>query len=143
MYKIAVYAICKNEEQFVERWFASMREADEIFVLDTGSTDNTVKKLKGLGVNVNQEIIIPWRFDVARNKSLELIPKDYDICVCTDLDEIFEPGWRKKLENIWDEGGSFIDDNTLSVHISRLREKIGPEHIVTVRGIGYRWEDGK
>lgn len=47
------------------------------------------------------------------------------------------------LENIWDEGGSFIDDNTLSVHISRLREKIGPEHIVTVRGIGYRWEDGK
>ncbi len=47
------------------------------------------------------------------------------------------------LENIWDEGGSFIDDNTLSVHVSRLREKIGPEHIVTVRGIGYRWEDGK
>ena len=47
------------------------------------------------------------------------------------------------LENIWDEGGSFIDDNTLSVHISRLREKIGAEHIVTVRGIGYRWEDGK
>lgn len=47
------------------------------------------------------------------------------------------------LGNIWDDGGSFIDDNTLSVHISRLREKIGPEHIVTVRGIGYRWEDGK
>ncbi len=47
------------------------------------------------------------------------------------------------LENIWDEGGSFIDDNTLSVHISRLREKIGAEHIVTVRGIGYRWEDSK
>ena len=38
--------------------------------------------------------------------------------------------------------GSFIDDNTLSVHISRLREKIGAEHIVTVRGVGYRWEDG-
>ncbi len=47
------------------------------------------------------------------------------------------------LENIWDEGGSFIDDNTLSVHISRLREKIGAEHIVTVRGIGYRWEDSQ
>ena len=45
------------------------------------------------------------------------------------------------LENIWDEGGSFIDDNTLSVHVSRLREKVGAEHIVTVRGIGYRWED--
>ena len=47
------------------------------------------------------------------------------------------------LENIWDEGGSFIDDNTLSVHISRLREKIGSEHIITVRGIGYRWGNSK
>lgn len=46
------------------------------------------------------------------------------------------------LQNIWDDNGSFIDDNTLSVHISRLREKIGAQHIVTVRGIGYRWEGG-
>lgn len=47
------------------------------------------------------------------------------------------------LQNIWDDGGAFIDDNTLSVHISRLREKIGTEHIVTVRGIGYRWGRSK
>ncbi len=45
------------------------------------------------------------------------------------------------LQNIWDSDGSFIDDNTLSVHISRLREKIGAEHIETVRGVGYRWRD--
>lgn len=45
------------------------------------------------------------------------------------------------LRNIWDNDESFIDDNTLSVHISRLREKIGAERIVTVRGIGYRWEE--
>ena len=43
------------------------------------------------------------------------------------------------LEQIWDSDGNFIDDNTLSVHISRLRDKIGAEHIVTVRGTGYRW----
>lgn len=47
------------------------------------------------------------------------------------------------LENIWDIDGNFIDDNTLSVHISRLREKIGPGYIATVRGIGYRWEEEK
>ena len=47
------------------------------------------------------------------------------------------------LEKIWDCDESFIDDNTLSVHVSRLREKIGSEYIATVRGVGYRWEESK
>ena len=102
-YKVCVYAICKNESKFVERWVSSMQEADEIYVLDTGSTDNTVELLKKNGVFVTTEIIKPWRFDVARNKSLNLIPEDCDICVCTDLDEVFVPGWRDELEKIWDE----------------------------------------
>ena len=102
-YKVCVYAICKNEEKFVERWVNSMNEADAIYVLDTGSIDDTVNKLKSMGVNVDVKEIIPWRFDVARNKSLELVPTYYDICVCTDLDEVFEKGWRKKLESTWDE----------------------------------------
>lgn len=44
------------------------------------------------------------------------------------------------LAAIWDCDGNFIDDNTLSVHISRLREKISSEKLATVRGVGYRWE---
>jgi len=102
-YKICVYAISKNEEKFVDRWVNSMKEADEIYVLDTGSTDKTIKKLKKLGVKVKKKVITPWRFDVARNESLKLVPEDADICVCTDLDEVFEIGWRKKLEEIWDK----------------------------------------
>ncbi len=102
-YKIAVYAICKNEEKFVERWVHSMKEADDIYVLDTGSTDHTVEKLKKLGVKVIEKVIEPWRFDVARNYSLNMVPDDVDICVCTDLDEVFDPGWRKKLEEVWDK----------------------------------------
>ena len=50
--KIIVYAICRNEEKFIERWYESMKEADEIYVLDTGSTDNTVKLLLENNVNV-------------------------------------------------------------------------------------------
>ncbi len=100
-YKVVVYAISKNEEKFVDRWVNSMKEADEIYVLDTGSTDNTVKKLLKLGVKVTTKIVNPWRFDVARNLSLELVPVDADICVCTDLDEVLLPGWRKKLEDLW------------------------------------------
>lgn len=98
--KVCVYAISKNEEKFAQRWYDSMKEADEIYVLDTGSTDKTIDILKSLGVNVKSEDINPWRFDVARNKSLDMLPKDADICICTDLDEVFEPGWRKKLEII-------------------------------------------
>ena len=100
-YKVCVYAITKNEEKFVKRWFNSMKEADKIIVLDTGSSDNTVKLLKDLGVEVHQKIIKPWRFDVARNESLNLVPNDYEICVCTDLDEVFESGWKEKLVKAW------------------------------------------
>lgn len=44
MYKVCVYAICKNEETFVDRWYNYMKKADDIYVLDTGSTDNTFDK---------------------------------------------------------------------------------------------------
>lgn len=49
------------------------------------------------------------------------------------------------LEALWDFAGEFVDDNTLSVYIKRLREKIGDnqgEHryITTVRGVGYKWD---
>ena len=45
------------------------------------------------------------------------------------------------LDALWDVDSRFVDDNTLSVHISRLREKVGGNHIKTVRGVGYQWLD--
>lgn len=101
--RICVYAISKNEEHFAETWAESMSEADRIVVLDTGSEDRTVELLRGRGVEVTVEQIAPWRFDDARNRSLALVPEDFDICVCTDLDERFHPGWREKLESAWTE----------------------------------------
>ena len=51
----------------------------------------------------------------------------------------------KLLEEIWDSSGDYVGDNTLTVYIKRLREKIEPDpqnpsYIHTVRGIGYRLE---
>lgn len=100
-YKVCVYAICKNEEKFINRFVDSMSEADLIVVADTGSTDDSIEMLKKRNVQVHSISVNPWRFDVARNMSLDLVPEDFDICVCTDLDEIFEPGWRKELEKSW------------------------------------------
>ena len=102
-YKVCVYAICKNEEKFVTRWMNSMKEADKIFVLDTGSTDQSVSLLKQKGAIVKTAEISPWRFDKARNLSLEMVDRDCDICVCTDLDEVFDKGWREKIEEAWSD----------------------------------------
>ena len=49
----------------------------------------------------------------------------------------------KLLEEIWDAAGDFVNDNTLTVYIKRLRDKIeddpqNPTIIKTVRGIGYK-----
>ena len=57
--KIVVYAICKDEEQFVDRWMDSMSEADRVVVLDTGSTDDTVARLEARGAAVTVETIVP------------------------------------------------------------------------------------
>lgn len=137
--KICVYAISKNEEKFVKRWVESMKEADEIYVLDTGSTDKTAKELKKYGVHVTTKEIKPWRFDVARNESLKLVPEDCDICVCTDLDEVFKPGWRKKLEELWKENTTrarynynwSLDENDNPI-VNFYIEKIHKRH-------GYEW----
>ena len=45
------------------------------------------------------------------------------------------------LDALWDVDSRFVDDNTLSVHVSRLREKVGSNHIKTIRGVGYQWVD--
>lgn len=102
--KIAIYTICKNEEAFVARFMESAREADGVFVTDTGSSDDTVRQLKLEGATVNEIVVMPWRFDVARNISLSFVPEDYDVCVCIDLDEVLSPGWRDAVEASFKSG---------------------------------------
>lgn len=102
--KIAVYAISKNEEQFVKRFCDSAKDADLILIADTGSTDKTVELAKEQGAVVHDICISPWRFDKARDAALALIPRDIDVCVSLDLDEVLQPGWREEIERVWTEG---------------------------------------
>ncbi len=103
--KICVYAICKNEEENLEAWLNSMSEADYIVVLDTGSTDKSFEILSEdkRVYRTERQIYDEWRFEVARNDSMYLIPEDANILVCTDIDEIFEPGWAEILRKNWKE----------------------------------------
>jgi len=98
--KIAVYTITKNEANFIPRWFESCKEADELVILDTGSTDDTVQVARDLGVTVFENVFSPWRFDAARNYSLDCISDDVDICIALDADEVLVKGWREHLGSI-------------------------------------------
>lgn len=112
--KIAVYAIAKNERQFVDRFLRSAADADYILVADTGSTDGTEQLVAQwphaqdqkprADVRMAAIAITPWRFDHARNAALALLPADIDVCVSLDMDEVLEPGWRDEIERVWELG---------------------------------------
>jgi len=131
--KIAVYAIAKNEEQFVERFCASAKGADLILIADTGSTDGTVAKARECGATVVDICITPWRFDDARNAAQALLPRDVDVCVSLDLDEELQPGWREEIERVWTEGTTRLRYQfDWGAGIAFYYEKIHARH-------GYRW----
>ena len=109
--KLCVYAICKDESKFIDRWVFSLQgEADCVVVLDTGSTDDSVEKLSSYApfVTVTQYDYMKelgyFRFDKARNDSLKLVPYDTDICVVLDLDQVPRKGWSKVIKERFNEG---------------------------------------
>jgi len=116
--KVVVYAISKNESIHVDRWLDSMEEADEIYVTDTGSTDDTVDKLQARGVNVSYFIQETFDFGKARQASLDAVPLDADICICVDLDEVFDKGWRTHLLTQWDgaDRGEYLFNTSFDEH---------------------------
>ena len=130
-----MYAIAKNEAQFVQRFCESAKDADLIFVADTGSTDNTVELLKANGATVATISINPWRFDDARNAALAMLPDDIRVCVSLDLDEVLQPGWRAEIERIWVLGTTRLRYGfDWGCGIVFKYEKIHARH-------GYRWKN--
>ncbi len=115
--RVAIYTICKNEEKHVARFLQCLvGEADGVFVTDTGSTDDTVRLLREGGATVNVIKVDPWRFDVARNISLDFVPDDFDVCLSIDLDEVLTPGWCQAIKDAWKD-------------IDRLRYKYAWSHL--------------
>jgi len=102
--KLAIYAICKNEKKFINKWLECFTAADYVCVLDTGSTDGTweilqKKTKKYNNLIIGQKEINPWRYDTARNESMTLIPKDTTIFFMMDLDELIQDdNWVQKIK---------------------------------------------
>lgn len=101
MNKIAIYGVCKNEEYNIRKWYSYAKDADYIFLLDTGSTDKTIEIAKELGINIVSASFSPWSETQAKNTALSLLPTDIDICVCLDLDQIIvTPNWKEILSSL-------------------------------------------
>jgi glycosyltransferase involved in cell wall biosynthesis len=105
--KTAVYTVALNEAKHVNRWADATQDADYTLVADAGSTDDTPAMLRRRGVRVEAITVSPWRFDMARNAALAMLPPSVDICVALDMDEVCEPDLFDKLRHEWDTNGSF------------------------------------
>jgi len=136
--KIAIYTISKNESHNVEQ-FMKAAAGVPVYILDTGSTDNTVELLNQHGAIVQQKIISPWRFDTARNEALALVPEDVDVCISIDMDEVLEDRWKEKLLTEWKGNiGSYLyipdwlDEQKTQPMVQGPRTKIHARH-------GFTW----
>lgn len=80
-----------------------------------------------------------------KNEIIWLTPSEYKLLIILMNNSHQVLSRTKILESLWDVDGDFVDDNSLSVYIRRLREKIeddssNPKYIKTIRGVGYTWD---
>lgn len=121
---------------YVTKPFRMMELLSRIRALLRTSRSQVSTTFSRSGVEVDQE-----HMQVRKNgEPLQLTLTEYRILLALIQRNTIVPR-NVLLEALWDVDSKFIDDNTLSVHVSRLREKIGAAHIKTIRGVGYQWAD--
>jgi len=131
---LCVYAIMLNEQPNVANWVATANIADNLFVLDTGSTDGTPEELETHGVIVRRAKFDPFRFDDARNAALALAP-EADLYLRLDADERLPEDWRFQIEDVYDP--------TVARYRYRVHNNGGVWETITRddlhRRAGFRW----
>jgi hypothetical protein len=147
--KIAAYTICNNEIEKIEDWLSYTRGYNYKVILDTGSSDGSFELLKKLSVNdssiiVSQTHLKDFKFDNAKNLSLNLIPTDTTWCVFTFLDEYYSPNTLDTIHalnnNLTDLTGISCDKlNLRSYSVKQNTPNFDPIINIHVRE-GYRWK---
>ena len=101
------------------------------------SRSENIIRFKDIEINLDQAKVIK------NNKEIVFTSLEYKILVMLFTNKNILITREKILEKIWDIAGNFVNDNTLTVYIKRIREKLEDtgDYIKTVRGIGYRIGD--
>ncbi len=102
----------------------------------SNETSDGIIKINNLKINTNEAKVYK------NNEEIVLTAMEYRLLLILLSNRGKVLSRTALLENIWDVAGDFVEDNTLTVYIKRLRDKIEedptkPEFIKTVRGLGY------
>ncbi len=140
--------------------YQDIRRVNQAPVIFLTALDDEDSIVKGFDLGAEDYITKPFstRELIARVKRLTRRSKSTvtvgEITLDLDKQAVFKGGEKVELtalgavvtremifEKIWDIAGNYVNDNTLSVYIRRIRQKLGTGQIKTVKGAGYRMED--
>ena len=113
--KVTLYAIAKNEEKNIEKFLKNAEKFDDVVVVDTGSTDDTVQLLRNAGIKVYEHPQTREEFDfsIARNQALSYVKTDWAFAL--DFNENVDEFHPEGFAVIADEFTTFrhlrFDDN--------------------------------
>lgn len=135
----------------------SLRKSSSVPVIFLTSCDEERDILKGFDCGCDDYITKPFRLKVLISRiraifrrctselpDIELTAVEQKLLEYLMLNKERYLTREQLLEHLWDSKGCFVNDNTLSVNISRLRDKLrsgNSGQIVTKRGMGYKWTD--
>lgn len=111
---VSAVLIVKNEQAHLARCLESLAGVDEIVVLDTGSSDQTVDVARSFMAKVSQCKIEPFHFAEARNQADRLATKDWILSI--DADEVLLPGSMEKIQ----EAVRLVRELKTAVHAFRI-----------------------
>jgi predicted O-methyltransferase YrrM len=137
---ITLYAICKNEEKNIEKFIENSKKFSHIVVVDTGSTDNTVKRLRDAGFLVYEHPQSKEEFDfsVARNTALSYVKTDW----------AFSLDFNENVDDFFPDSLDFVANDITCLKHLRFNDDGNEEpqqsfevHTRFHKTENYRWEN--